>query len=300
MGAGCKPAGFCLRWFESNTLHGYYGVRAPQPANNQSAFCLAGDLTRRVSSGPVSGLWVTRPANRRVRRRMSNRMQRTFRSQVSAGVAQLVERQPSKLNVASSSLVSRSVFLVRGRPNPRTGCAIRLIQARRGCPNPRTMPSLAGSGRPNPRTGSAIRSIQADRQAAEPARRQTQQHHILSITPKQAPFESSSQMRRVSREPERSVRRTRAPEAQGDQADGRDLEGSPPQVSTFRSNAHLAQLVEHVLGKDEVTSSILVVGSKKTKKPLWRVSPGFRSRMSAGPARGMSLLRGAVTSSIHD
>ncbi len=25
--------------------------------------------------------------------------------------------------------------------------------------------------------------------------------------------------------------------------------------------AHLAQLVEHVLGKDEVTSSILVVGS---------------------------------------
>ena len=27
-------------------------------------------------------------------------------------------------------------------------------------------------------------------------------------------------------------------------------------------NAHLAQMVEHVLGKDEVTSSILVVGSK--------------------------------------
>ncbi len=27
-------------------------------------------------------------------------------------------------------------------------------------------------------------------------------------------------------------------------------------------SAHVAQLVEHVLGKDEVTSSILVVGSK--------------------------------------
>ena len=26
--------------------------------------------------------------------------------------------------------------------------------------------------------------------------------------------------------------------------------------------AHVAQLVEHILGKDEVTSSILVVGSK--------------------------------------
>ncbi len=32
----------------------------------------------------------------------------TKKSQVWAGVAQLVERQPSKLNVASSSLVSRS------------------------------------------------------------------------------------------------------------------------------------------------------------------------------------------------
>jgi hypothetical protein len=31
-----------------------------------------------------------------------------------------------------------------------------------------------------------------------------------------------------------------------------------------RIKAHVAQLVEHVLGKDEVTSSILVVGSMKT------------------------------------
>ena len=29
-----------------------------------------------------------------------------------AGVAQLVERQPSKLNVASSTLVSRSIFIL--------------------------------------------------------------------------------------------------------------------------------------------------------------------------------------------
>ena len=28
-------------------------------------------------------------------------------------------------------------------------------------------------------------------------------------------------------------------------------------------SAHVAQLVEHVLGKDEVTSSILVVGSRR-------------------------------------
>ena len=28
MGAGCKPAGFCLRWFESNTLHRVLGSNA--------------------------------------------------------------------------------------------------------------------------------------------------------------------------------------------------------------------------------------------------------------------------------
>jgi hypothetical protein len=53
-----------------------------------------------------------------------------------------------------------------------------------------------------------------------------------------------------------------------------NVEGSSPfsrSVSSVRSShvkvtknsAHLAQLVEHVLGKDEVTSSILVVGSKR-------------------------------------
>ena len=30
-------------------------------------------------------------------------------------------------------------------------------------------------------------------------------------------------------------------------------------------SAHVAQLVEHILGKDEVTSSILVVGSIKSR-----------------------------------
>ena len=40
-----------------------------------------------------------------------------------------------------------------------------------------------------------------------------------------------------------------------------NVAGSNP-VSRSSRSAHLAQLVEHVLGKDEVTSSILVVGSK--------------------------------------
>ena len=32
--------------------------------------------------------------------------------------------------------------------------------------------------------------------------------------------------------------------------------------SMFSWNAHVAQLVEHVLGKDEVISSILIMGSR--------------------------------------
>ena len=49
-----------------------------------------------------------------------------------------------------------------------------------------------------------------------------------------------------------------------------DVAGSRP---VSRSNpayltpAHLAQLAEHVLGKDEVTSSILVIGSRYEGSP---------------------------------
>jgi hypothetical protein len=44
------------------------------------------------------------------------------------------------------------------------------------------------------------------------------------------------------------------------------LPGVVSRFSFYGSNAHVAQSVEHVLGKDEVTSSILVVGSKKLKR----------------------------------
>jgi hypothetical protein len=117
----------------------------------------------------------------------------TGQTRVSAGVAQLVERQPSKLNVASSSLVSRSLFISRGRPNPRG----EMIS--RGRPNPRG--EMISRGRPNPRLGFAVRGRKGSRTAESVC-------------------------------------------------------GVPP-----RSPAHLAQLVEHVLGKDEVISSILMVGS---------------------------------------
>jgi hypothetical protein len=35
----------------------------------------------------------------------------------------------------------------------------------------------------------------------------------------------------------------------------------------FATNAHVAQLVEHVLGKDEVTGSIPVMGSTRRQAP---------------------------------
>ena len=41
-------------------------------------------------------------------------------------------------------------------------------------------------------------------------------------------------------------------------------------LSRREMRAHLAQLVEHVLGKDEVTSSILVVGSKPVSRRATR------------------------------
>ena len=48
------------------------------------------------------------------------------------------------------------------------------------------------------------------------------------------------------------------------QAVGRGFESRFPLF--LRSYAHVAQLVEHILGKDGVTSSILVVGFKREKR----------------------------------
>ena len=107
---------------------------------------------------------------------------------ISAGVAQLVERQPSKLNVASSNLVSRSLSLGSWGPAP-TNESFMV----RGTRNPRTL-RLSGLSGLEPNDRFLVRGARGPRPS---------------------------------------------------------------------SPAHLAQLVEHVLGKDEVTSSILVVGSKR-------------------------------------
>ena len=134
---------------------------------------------------------------------------------VSAGVAQLVERQPSKLNVASSNLVSRSLLFSRGRPNPR-GFLIA------GRPNPR---GFLSGGRPQPRG-----FLSGGRSA----------RRVVAVC---GPAGS----------------RARDFVSRGVASRCLFSRGRPnPRVCP----AHLAQLVEHVLGKDEVVSSILTVGSQ--------------------------------------
>jgi hypothetical protein len=168
-----------------------------------------------------------------------------------AGVAQLVERQPSKLNVASSSLVSRSVFLGRGRPNPRPsrmlGCAeaVGSVLLGRGRPNPR--PSrvlgcaeavgsvLLGRGRPNPR---ALRVVGSARAVG-----------FVSLGRGRPSLRASGVARPGDLGPAAFC----------------SAGGGPLGSLDLCCFAHLAQLVEHVLGKDEVTSSILVVGSKRLR-----------------------------------
>ncbi len=72
-GADCKSVGLRLRWFESSLLHQAFSrVRAAARSQKKAAA-------------------------------------RNFGARFSAGVAQLVELLPSKQNVASSSLVSRSI-----------------------------------------------------------------------------------------------------------------------------------------------------------------------------------------------
>ena len=75
--------------------------------------------------------------------------------------------------------------------------------------------------------------------------------------------------RRSARFPRPGVRQAGVAQLVERQPSKLNVEGSNPfsrshrQAFVTETTAHLAQLVEHVLGKDEVTSSILVVGSKQ-------------------------------------
>jgi hypothetical protein len=262
MGAGCKPAGFCLRWFESNTLHQAETAsqsraemdRRPDPKarrRNQT------DEYRTMPSTSSSFYHREPQASRsrlgRGRASVSAAGSRSVRlgSRFSAGVAQLVERQPSKLNVASSSLVSRSIlFLGFGRPNPKPFAPAGSFLAVGGRPNPKAFAldgsslavgaSFLGFGRPNPKPIAPAGSFLAVGGRPSP---KAFAGVGSGLAVGQADSTVSSSL------------------ASGGSARLPVLWGVVCFVGVCF--AHLAQLVEHVLGKDEVTSSILVVGSRR-------------------------------------
>jgi hypothetical protein len=133
-----------------------------------------------------------------------------------AGVAQLVERQPSKLNVEGSSPFSRSTSFgssLGSRPSrSRVSSDLHPLATRWTLGSTRVGSLVAGEA--EPRTGAERTPVREHRTAGEvkPAGKIPTRRHW-------------------------SLKR--------------------------HYKAHLAQMVEHVLGKDEVTSSILVVGSKQ-------------------------------------
>ena len=132
-----------------------------------------------------------------------------------AGVAQLVERQPSKLNVEGSSPFSRSQFFgfdLESRSGIRRASRICNPLATRWTRGSTRVGSLV-AGEAEPRTGAERTLVREHRTGGE--------------------------AKPAAKIPARQFSRYDATPA-----------------------AHLAQMVEHVLGKDEVTSSILVVGSK--------------------------------------
>jgi hypothetical protein len=159
---------------------------------------------------------------------------------VSAGVAQLVERQFSKLNVASSILVSRSLLsgsrLSGSRaPQPANGLFIS-----RGRPNPRGF-SVPLVGRLSWRVDS--RAFRRERPGVLGFRTGGRSARRVVAVCGLAGSRAKDFVSRGGLNPRSCL--------------------IPRGLSSSRvSPAHLAQLVEHVLGKDEVISSILMVGSQ--------------------------------------
>ena len=194
VGSNPTPSTICLgssappRWSESSGAPPQ--VLVPRPQNS-----------RRV---PLARREPLRQAKTETRQRGMELARRGFDTTLdSAGVAQLVESQFSKLVVEGSSPFSRSnVFSVSGFSASH--------QTTSGTQK-QTRPASLCAGEVEARTGAERTLVRERRTGAEtqPARKIAGRAHR----------------------------------------------------SRYRFNAHLAQLVEHVLGKDEVTSSSLVVGS---------------------------------------
>ncbi len=193
------------------------------------------------SAGPHPQFLGPQPQN-------SRHFEATF---VSAGVTQLVESQFSKLKVDGSSPFSRSNFLSASR--------LSLPRAQQ-----QTRPASLVAGEALASTGAERTPVREHRSAtkAQPpakiASRPSASHQTTSRTVKQTrcaslvagEVEARTGAERTLVREHRTAAKTQPPAKIARRA-----------ASQVTASAHLAQLVEHVLGKDEVTSSSLVVGS---------------------------------------
>jgi hypothetical protein len=93
---------------------------------------------------------------------------------------------------------------------------------------------------------------------------------ILPPPPRTGPFNANLKERRLTYEfPEENTKLAGVAQLVELQPSKLDVAGSRPvSRSTTTTPAHLAQLAEHVLGKDEVTRSIRVVGSRLGAQPI--------------------------------
>ena len=73
--------------------------------------------------------------------------------------------------------------------------------------------------------------------------------------------------------------------------------GSNPSLPTIFERAHVAQSVEHVLGKDGVSSSNLLVGSTST--PIAEFFRGSNSGVESQPSKLLVAGSNPVSRSIH-
>jgi hypothetical protein len=177
----------------------------PRWSESSRVFCRRGSAPPQAVLGAPPQVLVPRPQNGR--RGMLRRGSGFHLATNSAGVAQLVERQPSKLNVEGSSPFSRS-----SDEN----------LSRRFFSNVSALPSSKQARPASLVAGEAEASTGAERTLVREHRSAGEAQPAAKIAG-----------RRFGR--------------------------------NHVNSAHLAQMVEHVLGKDEVTSSILVVGSNSVQ-----------------------------------
>lgn len=168
-----------------------------------------------------------------------------------AGVAQLVERQPSKLNVEGSSPFSRSGLRAGAQTSSVSGAQLPPAEVNsagpplrfRG-PSPKTLVSASA------RQDGLVRRDVWVTLATRMTRGSTRVASSVAVE-----AEASTGAERTSVREHRSAAEAKTPA---------EIATRPVSHEAYQQpHAHLAQMVEHVLGKDEVTSSILVVGSKQ-------------------------------------